>query len=301
MVLHPPADQDIIIFGATGDLASRKLLPALYNLFREGLTPQRGNIIGAAPDAGDEETFRAHVRDAVAGNSRTGLDEEVFARFAARLRVVVSGESLQPLCSALSCERRLVYLAVPASAFEPLTLQLGAQGFAEGTSLIIEKPFGHNLESAQHLNAVLHSVFPEERIFRIDHYLGKETVQNMLVFRFGNSLFERVWNRDAIRRVEITVAESIGVEHRGSFYEETGAIRDIVQNHLFQLLAITCMEPPISFDAEAIRNEKVKVLRAAHPLQPEDVVRGQYVAGCVDGAAVSGYRGESGVARDSTT
>jgi glucose-6-phosphate 1-dehydrogenase len=190
---------------------------------------------------------------------------------------------------------------VPPSAFDSLIKGLGDADLDEGTSLIIEKPFGHDLASARALNAAIHAVFPEERIFRIDHYLGKETVQNLLVFRFGNSVFERIWNRDAVARVEITVAESLGVEHRGAFYEQTGAIRDIVQNHVFQVLAVMAMEPPVSFDATAIRNEKVKVLRALQRLESAHVVRGQYVAGAIDGKRVPGYRAEPGVDRHSTT
>jgi len=190
---------------------------------------------------------------------------------------------------------------VPPSAFGSLITELGEAGLAEGTSLVIEKPFGHDLTSARALNDTIHAVLPEQRIFRIDHYLGKETVQNLLVFRFGNSIFERIWNRDAVASVEITVAESLGVEQRGAFYEQTGAIRDIVQNHVFQVLAIMAMEPPVSFDADAIRNEKVKVLRALQPLDPATVVRGQYTAGTVAGQRVPGYRAEAGVHRHSTT
>ena len=303
MTLKPPADQDIVVFGATGDLASRKLLPALYNLSAEGLLPSSGAIIGAAPMAWDDSAFRDHARDAVKENSRTGLEAKAFEAFASRLHFVNTGASdgLAGLKKALTQDRRIVYLAVPPSAFTSLISDIGSSGLADGTSLIIEKPFGHDLDSARALNTKLHSVLPEDRIYRIDHYMGKETVQNILVFRFGNAIFERVWNREAISSVEITVAESLGVENRGAFYEETGAIRDIVQNHIFQVLAVTAMEPPTSFDAEALRNEKVKVLQALHTVRPEDVVRGQYGPGVVDGEAVPGYRSEKGVAPDSTT
>jgi len=297
MTLRRPADQDIVVVGATGDLAARKLLPALYNLDIEGLLPERGDVIGVAPMDWDDERFRSHAEEAIRSFSRSRLEPRRFAAFAARLRFVPIGPDgdLAPLRAAAGRPERLLYLAVPASAFTSLARALGAAGLAAGTKLVIEKPFGHDVDSATRLNAALHEVLPEERIYRIDHYLGKETVQNLLVFRFGNSVFERVWNRDAISRVEITVAESLGVEHRGAFYEETGAIRDIVQNHMFQLLAVTAMEPPISFAAEAIRNEKVKVLDALHPVAPGDVVRGQYAAGSVDGEAVPGYRDEEGV------
>ena len=297
MTLRRPADQDIVVVGATGDLAARKLLPALYNLDIEGLLPERGDVIGVAPMDWDDERFRSHAEEAIRSFSRSRLEPRRFAAFAARLRFVPIGPDgdLAPLRAAAGRPERLLYLAVPASAFTSLARALGAAGLAVGTKLVIEKPFGHDVDSATRLNADLHEILPEERIYRIDHYLGKETVQNLLVFRFGNSVFERVWNRDAISRVEITVAESLGVEHRGAFYEETGAIRDIVQNHMFQLLAVTAMEPPISFAAEAIRNEKVKVLDALHPVIPGDVVRGQYAAGSVDGEAVPGYRDEEGV------
>jgi glucose-6-phosphate 1-dehydrogenase len=300
MQLSPPADQDIVVFGASGDLASRKLLPALYNLFVENLLPNEGDVVGAAPVDWSDDDFRTHAHDSITKFSRTGLDDEVWQSFAQRLRFVpIHDASLQALKKALTRDRRVVYLAVPSSAFIDLVHEIGESGLADGTSLIIEKPFGHDVDSAHELNEALHAVLPEERIFRIDHYLGKETVQNLLVFRFGNAIFERVWNRDCVARVEISVAESIGVDGRGKFYEETGALRDIVQNHLFQVLAMTAMEAPINFEAESIRNEKVKLLRGVHPVYPDEVVRGQYTAGQIDGQAVAGYRQEPGVAPDS--
>ena len=208
---------------------------------------------------------------------------------------------LSPVGAASTLDRRIAYLAVPPSAFTSLIEGIKTAGLVDGTSIIIEKPFGHDLKSAEELNRTLHDVVPEQRIFRIDHYMGKETVQNLLVFRFGNSLFERVWNREAIARVEITVAESLGVDGRGKLYEEIGAIRDIVQNHLFQVLSLIAMDPPLSFDAEAIRNEKVKVLESIQPIRPHDVVRGQYTEGTVDGEKVVGYRQEADVSPTSTT
>ncbi|HEV7677038.1 MAG TPA: glucose-6-phosphate dehydrogenase [Candidatus Dormibacteraeota bacterium] len=303
MTLRQPAEQDVVVFGASGDLAARKLLPALYNLAAEDLLPEQGDVVGAAPVDWSDEDFRKHAHDAIKTYSRSGLDEAAWQRFAPRLRFVPirEGGGIKALKGALKRPRRLVYLAVPSSAFEELVHDIGEGGLADGTSLIIEKPFGHDLDSAHSLNNALHAVLPEERIYRIDHYLGKETVQNLLVFRFGNALFERVWNRDCIERIEISVAESIGVDGRGRFYEETGALRDIVQNHLFQVMSIVAMEAPVSFDAEALRNEKVKVLRAVQPLHPHEVVRGQYTAGSIDGKPVEGYRGEPGVAPDSTT
>jgi glucose-6-phosphate 1-dehydrogenase len=303
MGLSPPPDQDIVVFGASGDLSARKLLPALFNLSNEGLLPRHGDIVGAAPVDMNHDGFVDFARESVRNYSRTKPTAKSLDAFSRRLRFVAldPDANLRDLRGVLKRDRRLVYLAVPPSAFTSLAMEIGASGLAEGTSLIIEKPFGHDLKSARTLNDTIHAVLPEERIFRIDHYLGKETVQNLLVFRFGNSVFERVWHRDAIARVEITVAESLGVEQRGAFYEQTGAIRDIVQNHLFQVLAITAMEPPISFDAESIRNEKVKVLRALQPIKPDEVVRGRYTAGTIDGKRVPGYRSEPGVDRHSNT
>ena len=203
--------------------------------------------------------------------------------------------------AALSQDRRLVYLSIPPSAVATVAGQLGDAGLAEGTSLVVEKPFGRDVGSARRLNEAIHAVLPEDRIYRIDHYLGKETVQNLLVFRYANPLFERAWNNDGIHRVEITVAEAGGVGKRGAFYEETGAIRDIVQNHLFQLLALTAMEAPANMSAEAIRVEKAKALGSVRPLDPDEVVRGQYTRGTVDGKEVPGYTEEPGVRPDSHT
>ena len=303
MPLHAPPDQDIVIVGATGDLAQRKLIPALYNLHRQKLLPAKGQIIGAAPFDWDDQRFRDLAESSVKQFSRTPLQKTVFASFAKRLHFVPlpPNGDLSPIRAASKLDRRIAYLAVPPSAFTSLIEGIKTAGLAEGTSIIIEKPFGHNLESAMELNRTLHDVVPEQRIFRIDHYMGKETVQNLLVFRFGNSLFERIWNREAISRVEITVAESIGIEGRGKLYEEIGAIRDIVQNHMFQVLSLVAMDPPLSFEAESIRNEKVKVLESIQPIHPRDVVRGQYTAGTVDGEKVAGYRDEEGVSPKSTT
>jgi glucose-6-phosphate 1-dehydrogenase len=303
MGLKPPPDQDVVVIGATGDLAKRKLMPALYNLHAEQLLPASGDIVGAAPVDLDDERFRQFAHDAIANFSRTGIDESIFGAFARRLHFVPLPKdgSLAAVRKLLKHKRRLVYLAVPPSAFADLLAAIRDSRLADGTSIVIEKPFGRDLPSARALNQTLHSVVPENRVFRIDHYLGKETVQNILVFRFGNSLFERVWHRDAIARIQITVAEQIGIESRGPLYEEIGALRDIVQNHLFQVLALVAMDPPISFDAEALRNEKVKVLQSMHPVDPHDVVRGQYTAGVIEGRPVVGYRAEPGVSPRSTT
>jgi glucose-6-phosphate 1-dehydrogenase len=257
-LLRIPPNQDLVVFGATGDLARRKLLPALYELSRQGLLPRRGEVVGTANDELDDQGFRQLAHDAVQEFSRTGLDEAAFADFSQRLRYIPAVNDPGPtLARTLRLPRRIVYLAVPPSSFEPILLELKEAGLAKGSSIIIEKPFGHDLASAQVLNRALQRIVPEERIYRIDPYLGKETVQNLLVFRFGNTLIERIWNREVVSQVQLTVAEDIGVESRGHLYEETGAMRDIMQNHLFQLLALTCMSPPSSFDPGALQDEKV--------------------------------------------
>ena len=302
MALTTPPDQDIVVVGASGDLATRRLIPALYQLERERLLPRRGHIVGYALANWNDSEFRVHALKAIATNSRTKLEDSVWERLSERLRFVAGdGQGMAELEGALSQEQRLVYLAIPPSAIAPVVHGLGGAGLVEGTSLVVEKPFGRDVESAIRLNDAIHQCFAEERVFRIDHYLGKETVQNLLVLRFANPLFERSWNSDAIHRIEITVAEDQGVGRRGRFYEETGAIRDIVQNHLFQLLALICMEPPQSMSAAAIRAEKTKLLRSVRPLDPAEVVRGQYVGGAVGGVEVPGYREEEGVAADSQT
>ncbi len=293
------------MFGATGDLAKRKLMPALYELSRQGLLPRKCTILGTATRELTEDGFREFARDSVQEFSRTGFEPEAFHRFASRLHYITTsadaGATGARLAKAAHLPRRLVYLAVPPSSFTGILDELRGAGLAKGSSIIIEKPFGHDLATAVRLNHALHRVVPEDRIYRIDHYLGKETVQNLLVFRFGNTIFERIWNRDVVDHVQLTVAEDIGVENRGRLYEETGALRDIVQNHMFQLLALTCMSPPSSFDPEALRDEKVKVFHSIRPVQPEDVVRGQYTRGSVNGRLMPGYRELDGVSPDSTT
>src|SRR5579884_552111 len=220
MKLRAAPDQDIVVVGATGDLAQRKLIPALYNLHREHLIPNHGDIVGTAPMDWDTQRFIDFARSSVQQFSRTGYDDAAFEVFTHHLRFVAlgDGDDLARLAATLRHPRRLMYLAVPPSAFTPLLAATHKAGLAGGTSLIIEKPFGHDLASARELNKALHRCVPEERVYRIDHYMGKETVQNLLVFRFGNSLFERIWSRDAIRRVEISVAEDIGIENRGHLY-----------------------------------------------------------------------------------
>lgn len=303
--LRVPPDQDLLIFGATGDLAQRKLLPALYEVSLQGLLPRKCDILGTATKELGDHGFREIAEDAVKQYSRSGFQREGFANFAKRLRYVTTSHDQrgtgEKLAKALKQPHRLIYFAVPPSAVATILQELKGAGLARGSSVIIEKPFGHDLKSAVELNLALHKTVPEERIYRIDHYLGKETVQNLLVFRFGNTLVERIWNRNVVDQVQLTVAEDIGIESRGRLYEETGAIRDIFQNHLLQLLALTCMSPPSSFDPEALRDEKVKVLNSIRPVMPSEVVRGQYTRGTVNGVTMPGYREVDGVSPDSTT
>jgi len=312
MSLRSPSPQAIVVFGATGDLTRRKILPALYNLARQGLLPDRYAVVGYARTEWDEEGFREHARSAVEEFSRTPLDEASWKPFADSLSYL-SGPFDDPSCfdplighlarideDAGTEGGRLYYLATPPSAFPVIIERLGEVGPGRKARVVIEKPFGHDLGSSRELNQVVHEVFDEQRIFRIDHYLGKETVQNILVFRFANSLFERAWNRDAIDHIQITVAESVGLEGRAAYYEEAGSIRDMIQNHVLQALSFLAMEPPRSLEPEAIRDEKVKLLRAVRPFDPTDVVRGQYSRGTRDGTEVSSYLEEAGVAPDST-
>ena len=307
----------MVIFGASGDLTKRKLVPALYALAAEGSVPDGFTVIGAARSPLSDEEFRADMREGVEKYGRIHLREDVWERFAAGLRYATYNmdaedgfDHLKQALEAADRERgtagnRLLYFSTPPNAVMPLTDRLNAAGLttqAPGTfvRVIIEKPFGRDLATARELNTRLHTAFVEEQIYRIDHYLGKETVQNLLVFRFANGIFEPLWNRQYIDHVQITVAEEIGVEGRGSYYEEAGALRDIVQNHIMQLVAIMGMEAPSNFQAEMVRDEKVKLLRAVRPIHPDDAlshsVRGQYSAGYINGQPVPGYRDERGVA-----
>jgi len=304
----------LTIFGASGDLTQRKLLPALYALAFRNLLPERFAVVGVARTEMTTEEFRDSMRQAVLDHARDEFREEVWKQLAGGIRYVATdfadegGEQHVVDClNALDEERgtagnRLYYLAVPPGAIETIVVQMGQRRATGGwTRVIVEKPFGHDLVSAQRLNEVIRAYFDESEIFRIDHYLGKETVQNMLVLRFANGIFEPIWNRQFIDHVQITVAESLGIEGRAGFYEQAGAIRDIVQNHLLQLLALTAMEPPIDFTAESVRNEKVKVLRAMHTPGPKHVVRGQYGPGFIEGEEAPGYREEPRVGPDSQT
>jgi glucose-6-phosphate 1-dehydrogenase len=314
MLRRTPDPCALVIFGASGDLTHKKLMPALYALMLRRLLPPRFVIVGVARTEADDDAFRSDMKDAVQKHARDEFRQDVWDELAQRMHYVATdfadagGESkLQDLLTKLDKEQelggnRVYYLAVPPPAFPTIVDTLGKHRTATGwTRLIVEKPFGHDLESARDLNRMLYEHFEESEIFRIDHYLGKETVQNMNALRFANGIFEPIWNRQFIDHVQITVAESIGIEGRAGYYERAGAIRDIFQNHLLQLLALTAMEPPIDFTAESVRNEKVKVLKALHTPGPKSVVRGQYGRGFVEGEEVVAYREEQDVAPDSMT
>ncbi len=295
----------IEIFGVTGDLSHRKLLPALYNLFVQDLLPESFAIVGFARREWDDDKYRAEMRQSVEQFSRVKVDPAMWDKFAPSLRYVRSEfdqaegyAALGPLLAALPNEagmNRLFYLATPPEAYPVIARNLGAASLNETpkgwTRIIVEKPFGRDLQSAMQLNHQLHYVFAEDQIYRIDHYLGKETVQNMIVFRFANAIFEPIWNRNYIDHVQITVAETVGVESRAGYYDTAGIGRDIFQNHLLQLMTLTAMEPPYAFDEHALRDEKVKVLQALRPIQLTDTMPGQYV----------GYRNEKGVTPKSNT
>jgi glucose-6-phosphate 1-dehydrogenase len=304
----------LVIFGASGDLTHKKLMPALYALMVRRLLPPRFAIVGVARTEGDDDSFRGDMREAVEQHARDEFRQDAWDELAQNMHYVATDfadeggeERLEELVARVEQERdlggnRVYYLAVPPVVFPTIVRALGKRKDGRGwTRLIVEKPFGHDLASARELNALLREDFGEEEIFRIDHYLGKETVQNMLALRFANGIFEPIWNRQFIDHVQITVAESIGIENRAGYYEQAGAIRDIFQNHLLQLVAITAMEPPIDFSADSVRNEKVKVLKAIHTPGPKHLVRGQYGPGFVEGEQVRGYREEEGVAPGSMT
>lgn len=319
---HPGDPCVMVIFGASGDLTKRKLIPALYNLAREGFLSKEFAVVGIARRGMSNEAFRDKLNREIKEFATGPVDPDLWAWFVQRL-YYLSGDvgdaktfqQLQGLLTEIDKDHGtrgnyFYYLATAPDFFAPLVQSLGAVGLTREKNrrwrrVIIEKPFGRDLDSARELNQQIRTVLTESQIYRIDHYLGKETVQNILVFRFGNGIFEPIWNRRYIDHVQITAAESVGVEQRGGYYEGAGALRDMVPNHLFQLITLTAMEPPISFEADAVRDEQVKILRALQPLTPQEVlsrtVRGQYGEGMLGGERAPGYRAEPNVAPDSNT
>ena len=305
---------DLVLFGGTGDLAWRKLMPALFQAFRHGTLPEGGRIIGVARDPLTDDQYRDLIRsrfDEVDLAKRPSAQE--FDRFAALLHYVrvdlsksADYQRLAEVLTGRNAETVVMYLATAPSLFTVACEQLAAAGLnTPQTRIVLEKPLGHDLASNRAINETVRAAFGERQIFRIDHYLGKPSVQNLFALRFGNSLFEPLWRRETIANIQITIAEDLGVEKRGAFYDSTGALRDMVQNHALQLLCAVAMEPPINAHADAIRDEKLKVLRSLKPWSPQTlsqhVVRGQYAEGVVNGEQVPGYRQEPGVNPDSTT
>jgi glucose-6-phosphate 1-dehydrogenase len=316
--VHPTT---LVIFGATGDLAKRKLLPAIYNLAHEGALPERFNLIGVSRGEMSDEEYGALVRESVSQFSRRPADEQVLAKLVEQVRYVAGTFDDDAVyghldtCAASFDEEsgvdfnRVFYLSTAPVFFPVIVGKLGEHGLdrreRSDVRVVIEKPFGTNLREARELNQAVLDVLDERQVYRIDHYLGKETVQNMLAFRFANGMFEPIWNRNYIDYVQITAAEDIGIGSRAGYYDQSGALRDLVQNHMLQLLTLLCMEPPVTFSADDVRDEKVKVLHAIDPPAPEQVdriaVRGQYRAGMAEGKEVPGYLDEEGVPDDSRT
>jgi glucose-6-phosphate 1-dehydrogenase len=312
MALASPPPQTLVVFGASGDLARRKLFPALYDLAYEGLMPERYAIVGSGASRLDDAAFRERARAGVDEFSRHRLDEGRWQAFARGLSYVSAPlddpdafGSLRERLTALDAEldaegRSLFYCATPPSAFTTIVQRIGEAGLGNQARIVVEKPIGHDLASAIELDRIAREVFDEPQLFRIDHYVGKEAVQNILVFRFANSMVERAWSGDVVDHVQITVAESAGIEGRGRYYEEAGALRDMFQNHLLQVLAFVAMEPPDSLAPEDVRDRKAELLAAVRPLSADELVRGQSTAGVVEGREVPGYRDEERVAAEST-
>jgi glucose-6-phosphate 1-dehydrogenase len=318
-----PDPHVMVLFGGTGDLSHRKVFPALGQLWRTNLLPQDWMLLAVGRRPYDDASFREEIRTTLRANSRVQLEPAVEQQFLERIAYhrgdfdnPATYDALVERLDKLDAEHatagnRLFYLATQPSAFTEIVAEIGRCGLDHEhhgggwRRIVIEKPFGRDLDSAKRLNREVGKVFRESQVYRIDHYLGKETVRNLLVFRFANGIFEPLWNRGYVDHVQITMAESIGVTDRGAFYEETGAVRDVVQNHLLQLLTLVAMEPPVTFDAEALRDEKVKVLRAIDRLERNEVdahvVRGQYASGWIEGQHVAGYRQEPEVEAQSET
>ncbi|MDX6609591.1 MAG: glucose-6-phosphate 1-dehydrogenase [Solirubrobacterales bacterium] len=293
-----PRDQVIVLFGATGDLARRKLLPGIFHLFQAGLMPERFALIGASRSSLPGGEFVELAHEAICDSGRRPATDDSWTRFAAALDYVSLENGFSELRDSVGRAREklrdaqlLHYLSLPPAAMAGVIEEIGRLGLGEGARVIMEKPFGRDLASARELDALVHTVFDEEQVFRIDHYLGREAVQNLLALRFANGMFEPVWNHNHIDHVQIDVPETLSIEMRGSFYEETGAFRDMIVTHLFQVLSFVAMEPPVSLSAKSLMTEREKVFESTVPLRPSDVVRGQY----------AGYRDEEGVAADSDT
>jgi glucose-6-phosphate 1-dehydrogenase len=313
----------LVIFGASGDLAKRKLIPAVYDLAKDGLLPERFALVGYARSESSDEAFRQECYEGAKKHARGGFDEELWKKLAPRISYIQgdygSGEDHRGLAEYLkeidaqhgTEGNRLFYLSTPPNTFDAIIDCLGTQHAPQPASgrpwtrIVIEKPFGYDLPSAKALNKLLHRHFDESQIFRIDHYLGKETVQNLMVMRFANAIWEPIWNYKYIDHVQITVSETLGVGSRGGYYDKSGALRDMVQNHIFQLMALVAMEPPVALDAVSVRDEKVKVYKSVRPIRPgmvdEVTVRGQYSAGEHAKQATEGYLKEKGVPADSQT
>ncbi|GGL73475.1 glucose-6-phosphate 1-dehydrogenase [Deinococcus aerolatus] len=317
-----PEPATMVIFGVTGDLSRRKLLPAIFGLWQDGLLGSAFNIVGVGRQDMTDEQFKDYALKALQESKETdaiqpGSLEKFrellyyeFGEFGEDDVYDLVGKELDRAQKAHGGRKNaLFYLSTPPSLFEPISNGLGRLGLADQSEgwrrIVIEKPFGRDLDSARELNAAIHDTWDESQVYRIDHYLGKETVQNLMAIRFGNAIFEPLWNRGFVDHVQITAAEDLGLEGRAGYYEEAGIVRDMLQNHLMQLFALTAMEPPAAFDAEAIRDEKTKVLRAVKPIPSGRVgqvaVRGQYGPGSMDGEKVPGYREEPGVKSDSRT
>jgi len=311
----------IVIFGASGDLTARKLVPAIFNLGLDNLLPSEFHLIGYGRKPIKDDEFRNMMDEAIGVHSRRSLNKEVWKRVRQNISYHSGGynepaafESLAKKINKIEKKlgrdmQRMFYISTPPSVFGSVIKNLGSSGMAEvhvqtnlESKVIIEKPFGRDLSSARELNAVINSVFEEPQVYRIDHYLGKETVQDLLVQRFANSIFEPLWNREYVDCVQITVAESLGVGSRGGYYDNSGALRDMIQNHTMQLVALTAMEPPVSLDPESIRDEKVKVIKAIQPLKLDtDLVRARYINGIIKGEPVRGYIDEADIPNDSET